>query len=136
MAAELLAIAEDFRRLGVFLCRDVAGFLKQRQVDIAFNVASRARIAVPIPGAAEITCPIDDAEILDALLPQARTGEKPAEAAADDCDLCFFDDRRARKAWFDIRVGVEVAENGVGIKILVRTIGPQALVAFDAVFFS
>ena len=49
-----LAVLEDLRAVRVLLGRDVADLLEQRQVDVRLDVALRARVAVPVPGAAEV----------------------------------------------------------------------------------
>ena len=78
------ACARISGREGVLLLRDVAGLLQQRQVDVALDVALRAGIAVPVPGAAEVAALLDDADALDPGLAQPGAGHQAAEAAADD----------------------------------------------------
>ena len=51
---DALRVLEDLGREGVLLLRDVAELFEQRQVAVAFDVALGARIAVPVPGAAEV----------------------------------------------------------------------------------
>jgi hypothetical protein len=43
-----------------------ARLLEQREVDVGLHVALGPRIAVPVPGAAEITALFNDADIVDA----------------------------------------------------------------------
>ena len=85
--ADRAAVGEDLRRPGVLLRRDVAELLEQRQVDVRLDVAQRARVAVPVPRAAEVAALLDDADVVDAGLAQAGAGEQAAEAAADDDDV-------------------------------------------------
>ena len=56
----------------VLLRRHVAGLFEQRQVDHRRGVAHRARVAVPVPRAAEVAAALDDAHVVDA---------RPASAA-------------------------------------------------------
>jgi hypothetical protein len=49
-----LRMLVDLRRERVFLLRHVAEFLEQRQITVRLDVALRARIAIPVPGAAEV----------------------------------------------------------------------------------
>jgi hypothetical protein len=62
--ADALAVREDFRRMRIFLRRHVTGFFEQRHVDHRRRIALRARIPVPVPGAAEVAALLDDADIL------------------------------------------------------------------------
>ena len=82
----------------VLLLRDVADLLEQRQVDVRLDVAHRARVAVPVPGAAEVAALLDDADVVDAGLAQPRAGEQAAEAAADDDDVDLVGERLALEA--------------------------------------
>ena len=74
LLADTLAVREDFRRMRVFLGRHVTGFFEQRHVDHRCRVALRARISVPVPGAAEVAALLDDADIADAGFRQPRGG--------------------------------------------------------------
>ena len=80
---DALRVLVDLRRERVFLLRHVARFFEQRQVAVRLDVALRARIAVPIPRAAEIAARLDDAEVRDAAFLEARTGHQAAETGAD-----------------------------------------------------
>ena len=59
-------VGENFRCERVFLFRDVADFLEERQVDVCLNVALRAGIAIPVPGTAEVAGLFDDANVCHA----------------------------------------------------------------------
>jgi hypothetical protein len=54
LAADRAAVGEDLGRARVLLGRNVAELLEQRQVDVRLDVALRARIAIPVPRAAEV----------------------------------------------------------------------------------
>ena len=134
---ELLAdpprMREDFRREGVLLLRDVAGFLEQRQIDVRLDVALRAGIAVPVPGAAEVAALLDDADILDAGLAQTRARQQAAEAAADDHDLHRVVQRRAGEAGIDVGIVDVAAEVALHFDVLLVAVGAQAFVALLAI---
>ena len=75
---------QDFGRAGVAFRGKVANLFEQRQVDVGFDVALGAGIAIPIPGAADIAALFDDPNISDAGLAQARAGQQPTEPSAND----------------------------------------------------
>ena len=50
------------------------------------RVALRARVAVPVPGAAEVAALLDDADVVDAGFLQPGAGDEAGEAAADERD--------------------------------------------------
>ena len=93
----------------VLLLRDVADLLEQRQVDVRLDVALRARVAVPVPGAAEVAALLDDADVVDAGLLEAGAGEQAAEAAADDDDVDLVGQRVALDR-LDVRIVEVVGE--------------------------
>jgi len=43
-------VLEDLRREGVLLLRYIAGLFQERQINVGFDVALGAGIAVPVPG--------------------------------------------------------------------------------------
>jgi hypothetical protein len=51
---------------------------------VALDVARRARIDVPPPGAADTVRTLDDQQVIDALAPQRHRGGESAEAGPDD----------------------------------------------------
>ena len=55
--ADPAAVLEDLGAVGVLLGRHVADLLEQRQVDVRLDVALHARVAVPVPRAAEVAAP-------------------------------------------------------------------------------
>ena len=80
------AVLEDLRPMRVLLGRHVPRLLEERHVDEGGRVALGARVAVPVPGAAEVAALLDEADVLDARFLQAGTGDEAGEAAADDGD--------------------------------------------------
>ena len=121
--------------MGVLLLRDVADLLQQREVDVRLDVARRARIAVPVPRAAEVAALLHDAQVVDARLAQPGTGEQPAEAAADDEHLDVVEQRRAFDA-FDVGIVDVVGELAGDLDVLVVAVGAEAFVAFGAVLLA
>ena len=105
-------------RPGVLLLRDVADLLEQRQVDVRLDVALRARVAVPVPRAAEVAALLDDADVVDAGLAQPGAGEQPAEAAADDDHVDLVGQRLAVDR-LDVGVLDEVGEVAGDLDVLV-----------------
>ena len=108
VSADRLGVGKDLGAVRVLLGGDGAEFLEQRHVDVRFHVALDPRVAIPIPGAAEIPARFDDSEIFDTGLAESHAHQKPAEAAADDHNLDFFFDRRAREARLHIGIDVVV----------------------------
>ena len=133
--ADRPAVGEDLRRLGVLLLRDVADLLEQRQVDVRLDVARRARVAVPVPRAAEVAALLDDADVVDAGLAQTRAGEQPAEPAADDQDLDLVVQRLAFER-LDVRVVDVARELARDLDVLLVAVVAQALVALLAVLLA
>src|SRR5262249_27573624 len=48
------AVRQDLRGASVFLRGHVLELLEERQINVRLDVAHRARVAIPVPGAAEI----------------------------------------------------------------------------------
>jgi hypothetical protein len=75
LATDRGAVREDLGRARVLLFGDVAHLFQERQVDVRLDVALRAGVAVPVPGAAEVAALLDQAQVVEAALAQARAGE-------------------------------------------------------------
>ena len=93
--ADALGVLEDLGAVGVPLAGDVPGLLEQRHVDVRFDVALDARVAVPVPGTAEVAAVLDDPEVLDAVLREVGTGGQPPEPASQDQGVELLGDRLA-----------------------------------------
>src|SRR3546814_8618863 len=76
--------------------RHIAGLFEQRHVATGIVVALDARIAVPVPDAAEVAGMIDVAKRADAGIAQMNAGHDAGEAGAEDRDVEVLMDRRAR----------------------------------------
>ncbi len=131
---DALRMGADLRRERVFFPRNVAGLFEQRQVDVTLDVALRAGIAVPVPGAAEISALLDDTDALDPAAAQLRSRHQAAEAAADDKHVDFVIQRRPREPGLHIGIVDVVAKVALHLDILVIGVGPQARVALLSVF--
>jgi hypothetical protein len=81
------AIVVDFRAVGIAILWDVVELFEQGKVGIGFVIALDARIAVPVPDAAEVSAHFDDSEIPDTGLRQMSAGEQTREAAAEYSDV-------------------------------------------------
>jgi len=128
-----LAVREDFGAAGVMVLGHIVEFVEEGEVVIGDDVAGHSGIAVPVPGTANVRCPLDDANALDADLAQSRGGQEGGEAAADKEALDGIVERLTRRDGF--RVGIDfilrqVAGQVVGI--LRETVWPvvQPEVAF------
>ena len=128
-ARDLLGMFPYFGSGGVFLAWHAADFFEQRQIDIGFHIAGCARIAVPIPGAADIATAFDNADIFDADPAQFRRAQQSAIAAADDDDVHLLPDRIARKMGVGIGIFVKLAEFALKLDI-----GSGAAFLGDALF--
>ena len=126
-------IVADFRALAVLALGHEARFLEQRKVDVAFDVARRAGIAVPVPSAAEFGALLDDPDIRDAAVAQPGAGEQSAEPAADDQRLDLVAQRYAIDRGLDVGIVEIVRELAGHLDILLVAVGAQALVALFAV---
>src|SRR5690348_242565 len=135
LARDGAAVFEDLRRAGIFLDRHVADFFEQRQINVGFDVAGRARIPVPVPGAAVVAALLDHAEVLDAGLAQPRAGEQAAEAAADHHDFDFVGQWCTRKSGLDIGIIEVMREVALDLAILLVAVRTQALVALREILF-
>ena len=96
-AGHVLAVVEGLVRHGEPTRRHIARLLQQRVVDVRFHVALRARVAVPVPGSAEVPRLVHDEEVLQARLTQLRAERQPREACADDEDVHLAVERLARR---------------------------------------
>ncbi|EHJ60873.1 hypothetical protein NSU_2033 [Novosphingobium pentaromativorans US6-1] len=133
MPGDPLAVLENLGCLGVLLGRDVTGLFKERHVDVRFDVAGRAGIAVPVPGSAEVSCLVDDAHRSDALLGQPRGRHQSGKTGADNGDLALFLHRIAGESRVREGVLVELALDFLKPAILVVAVIAQTLVAFRSI---
>ena len=133
MLPDARAMVTDFRGMGVFLARHVPGFFEQRHVDHRCGIALRARIAVPVPGPAEVTALLDDAVILDPRFLQPCADHQSAKAPADEGEGHMVGHRFARDHRV-VGIGREVRKLALKPPVLGRAIGAQALVALRSIF--
>ncbi len=105
LAGDRLAVGEDLRALGVVPGGHVVHLVQKWEVVVGDHVAGHARVAVPVPGAADVAAALDDADALDATLAQAGRRQQGGEPPADEQDLDLVDDRLAFDDLVDVRVG-------------------------------
>jgi hypothetical protein len=94
------------------------------------------RVAIPIPGAAEIPGRFDDSEVPDPRLAQPNRHEEAAEAATDDHDFGFFFHRCSDEARLHVGVEIVMLLLADHVAILRRAVRAQPLVAFPSVLFT
>ncbi len=84
MVTNSLGMLKYFRRIGVLLLRHVANFIKQGQVTVGFDIALSTRVAIPVPGTAEITTGFNNADIFNSSFFEPGGGHQPTEPSTDD----------------------------------------------------
>ena len=123
-AGEELRVLEDLRRAGISLGRHEADLFEEREVDVGLDVAHATRVAVPVPGAAEIACLLDDPDVGDPMAGEVDGGEHAGKPAAHDQRSDGLDDRLPGEPGFDERVAVELV---VEVAPLGHALGTDAL---------
>ena len=82
-----LAVLQNFKTRGKFHGRNDAHFLQQRQVAVGLHVASNARVAVPVPGAADIAALLAKTHVLKACGAQLVPEQQRAKACTNHQNL-------------------------------------------------
>jgi hypothetical protein len=126
-------MGQDLRCVGVLLLRDVADLLEQGQIDIGLDVAHRARIAVPVPGAAEVAALFDHPDVANPGLPQTRARQQPSKAAADHHHVDVVRQRRPRESGLHVGVVDVARELAFDLQILLVAVAADALVPLPTV---
>ena len=129
MLADATRMRADFVAETVLFPGDVLGLFQQRQIDVAFDVALSAWIAISVPSASEVAALLDDADVLDPGLAQTRRGQEAAEAATHDHHVDRVGEGLAGEAGVDMRIVDIVAEVGGDLDVLVIGLGAQPPVA-------
>ena len=83
----------------------VAHLVEKGEVVVGDDVAGDARVPVPVPRAADVAPPFDDADRLDAYLPQPGRSEQRGEPAADEEHLDLVVDGIPLDDLLDVRIG-------------------------------
>src|SRR4029077_1448194 len=78
-----LAVGENLGASRVVILGYVVELVEQGQVVVSDHIACDARIAIPVPGAADVGAALDDANAFDAALAQSRGSQQCRESAAD-----------------------------------------------------
>jgi hypothetical protein len=82
LIADALRVLVNLGLEGVLELGHIAGVVQQRQVDVGLHIALRARIAVPVPGAADIRARFDRTDpqtLATQTVQQIQTGEPCAD---------------------------------------------------------
>ncbi len=130
------AMIENFRRVTELAWRHVAEFFKQGQIGIGLDIAGRAGIAVPVPGAAEIAAFFDHADVFDTGLTHAGAGQQATQTAANNGNFDFVLQRVTNNLLADIGVFEKVGKLSLHFLILLVAIGAQAFGSLLGVFLS
>ncbi len=93
MTSDVLRVLHNFWGEGILMLWYVIELLKHRQVAVAFNVAHRSGITIPIPGSAEIPTAFDNANIGEAGLAEPSPHQQTAETTANNCDFNLVEER-------------------------------------------
>ena len=133
MLRDPIAMGENFRAAGIFLGRHIARLFEQRQVDHRGRVATHPGIAVPIPGAADPTGLVDQANVIDPGLLEPGAYHQAGHPGADESEGDMIGNRIARYKGC-VRIGRHVLELAGEALILSVAIGAQALGALGSVF--
>ena len=128
-----LDVLADLLTECVAILRDALHLLEHRHVAVRLDVAHHTRIAVPVPGAAEPTGSVDQADLPDADLAQLGTRHHTRHARADDRDVDVVDDGIARSHRGERILEVPREHLVVGQVVDRRTTLDHALVPLDLV---
>ncbi len=112
--------------------RDGADLFEQRQVDRRLDVAHGARIAVPVPGAADVARGVDQTDTRPHRCRAAERRAAAPEAGTDDRDVDVVRHRRPAEAGVDERVGRQPVE-ARHLDVLIDPVRPDPPVALVVV---
>src|SRR5215471_18610677 len=121
MLRDALRMLVNLRRERVLLLGHVAQLFDQRQVAIAFDVALRTRISIPVPGAAEVAPGLYDSDVFDAHFMEASSGQQSTEPSADDDNVDLVSKRSAGDG-LDVRIVSKMTELAGDFDILRITV--------------
>ena len=131
--ADTSGVLKDLGCVRVLLGRYVSRLFEQGHIDEGRRVALRAGVAVPVPVAAKVPRLVDDADLFDTRLLEARPGDQPREAAADQGHIDVIRDRLALD-YRHVRVVDIVREGGAcEPQVLVVAVRAQPLLALFGV---
>ena len=94
-----LAVLEDLEARRELHRRDVTHLFEQGQVAVGLDIASDPGIAVPVPGAADVTAFFAEAHILETSGAQLVPQQQRSETGADHQDLALVVQGLARHRW-------------------------------------
>src|SRR5436305_5988993 len=96
MLADIAAVLKHFRGIRVSMLRRVIQLLKEREINVRFDVAHRARISIPVPRPTKIACFVDYANIFKTGLTKASASQKTAKSGTCNDHVCMLADGRSR----------------------------------------
>ena len=105
-----LRVLIDFGCKGIAEFGHVARLLEEREIAVGLNVTLRTRIAIPVPGSAEVTAAFNNSDSFNACLDQACGCEHTDPATANDDNFSLVFDgislnRLAVRVFFEIFIG-------------------------------
>ncbi len=124
---------EDLGSLAIALARHGPDLFEQRQITVGLDVTGDARVAIPVPGPADIAALLDDSQVLDPLLAKTRTGQESTEATADQHHVDLFRDGRSLDVALDPGVAVEMRVDSVELEILAVGVVAKSLLPLLAI---
>ena len=95
LLGHLLAVLEDLEARRELHRRDVLHLLQQREVAVGLDVAGDARVAVPVPGAADVAALLAEAHVVEPGLAELVPEQQAGEAGADHEDVALVGERLA-----------------------------------------
>ena len=116
-----LAVLEDLEARRVLLGREVAGLVEQQHVGVGLDIARDARIAVPVPGAADVAAPLTEADVGEAGLRELVPEQETGEAGADDDDIALVGQRLALDRLGRVVVFEIAGEGALHLHVVVGT---------------
>ena len=119
---DLLGNIKNFVGVGVTFLGCVAELVEQRQIAVRLDVALGTGIAVPVPGATEVTRLLDNTQVRNTLFPQTRGTEHATETGTDDQHIDFVSQRCALNLPLHKWVSEQVIEALSSAAILIAVI--------------
>jgi hypothetical protein len=111
----------------------VAGLLEIWEINVGFDIAPDPRIAIPVPGSAEISGVVNDPEVIHARLAELDCGGKSADACAHDDNVHLIGLNRPQSGFTAVRVVAKSGEIALDGDVLGKPLGPESLGAFFAI---
>ena len=114
-----LAVLENLEARGELHRGDVLHLLEQRQVAVRLHIAGDARVAVPVPSAADVAALLAEPHVGEAGAAQLVPQQQPGEPGADAQHLALVVECFA----FDRRLGIDVVEVALELALHGHVVG-------------